>query len=194
MHRAVSRDEAADFRTTELLIGCSPELLRYFRRRVRPEEDAADLLAELSVVVWRKRAALPKGDEEARMWLYGVARNTLRNWVRGRRRQREQAARLRNEVSTNAAPPALDEVREAIARLPANQAELVRLVHWEGFTILEAATILGLSESTARGRYQRARTSLARDPEIAALRAGGTDGVRADDNADGVSASARNRS
>ncbi|MBM7831937.1 putative DNA-binding protein (UPF0251 family) [Agromyces cerinus] len=36
----------------------------------------------------------------------------------------------------------------------------VRLVLWDGFTVAEAATILGISETTARGRYQRARARL----------------------------------
>ena len=55
---------------------------------------------------------------------------------------------------------------EAIDRLPSEQAELVRLIHWEGFTVVEAAGVLGISESTARGRYQRARANLAEDPTI----------------------------
>lgn len=52
------------------------------------------------------------------------------------------------------------EVRDAIRRLSAEQAELVRLVHWEGFTIAEAGSILGVPASTARTRYQRARGDL----------------------------------
>lgn len=170
MHSPVTMSSPDDSRVTQLLTDCSPELLRFFRRRVRPEDDAADLLAELCVVVWRRRSAVPTLDEEARMWLYGVARNTLRNWARGRHRQREQAVRLREQLRAHAGPPDLDEVRDAIARLPENQAELVRLVHWDGFSVVEAAKILGLSESTARGRYQRARNRLAEDPQIAALR------------------------
>lgn len=166
----MTADAARDARTTALMTECSTELLRYFRRRVRPEEDAADLLAEVVLTVWRTRARVPQDDEEARMWLYGVAHNTLRNWRRGRRRHDKRVQRLRDEVRTHTAPPDLGEVRAAIERLPADQAELVRLVHWEGFSVVEAARIVGVSESTARGRYQRARGTLARDPEIAALR------------------------
>lgn len=170
MRPVVRSNAALDARTTTLLTQNSPELLRYFRRRARPEEDAADLLAELCLTVWRTRARVPHLDEEARMWLYGVAHNTLRNWARGRRRHDERTQRLREEVRTHAAPPDLDEVRGAIDRLPPDQSELVRLIHWEGFSVVEAARIIGTSESTARGRYQRARGNLAKDPQIAALR------------------------
>lgn len=166
----MTADESNEARAEHILVECSAELLRYFQRRVRPEEDAADLLSELSMTAWRKRKAIPRSDEEARMWLYGVARNTLRNWQRGQRRHRDNAARLRDEIRAHSSAPPLDEVREAIARLPVNQAELVRLIHWDGFSVVDAARALEISESTARGRYQRARIKLAQDPSITDLR------------------------
>ena len=59
--------------------------------------------------------------------------------------------------------PAADqglELRDAIDRLDGDLAELVRLVHWDGFTLAEAAVLLDIPSSTARGRYQRARKAL----------------------------------
>jgi len=52
------------------------------------------------------------------------------------------------------------DVRDAIARLSPEQAELVRLIHWDGFTITDAGQFLGINPSTARTRYQRARDDL----------------------------------
>lgn len=168
----MKNDTAKDAQITALLADCSGDLLRYFRRRARPQEEAADLLADLFLTAWRKRRAIPDNAEEARMWLYGAAHNTLRNWVRGRRRHDEKALRLREELRATNSAQDLAEVRAAIERLPANQAELVRLVHWEGLSIVEAARVLSVSESTARGRYQRARKRLADDPDIVGLRKG----------------------
>jgi RNA polymerase sigma-70 factor (ECF subfamily) len=34
------------------------------------------------------------------------------------------------------------------------------LIHWDGFSVVEAAELLGLNPSTARGRYAAARTAL----------------------------------
>lgn len=51
-------------------------------------------------------------------------------------------------------------VRDAVLRLNAAQRELVMLIHWDGFTIVEAAELLGLNSSTARGRYAAARETL----------------------------------
>lgn len=41
-------------------------------------KDAADAVAETFLVAWRRLPEVPSG-EEARPWLYGVARRTLAN-------------------------------------------------------------------------------------------------------------------
>jgi RNA polymerase sigma-70 factor (ECF subfamily) len=51
-------------------------------------------------------------------------------------------------------------VRDAVLRLHNAQRELVMLVHWDGFTLVEAAEILRLNPSTARSRYAAAREVL----------------------------------
>ncbi len=51
-------------------------------------------------------------------------------------------------------------MRDAIDRLAPDLGELVRLVHWERFSLAEAAELLGIPASTARGRYQRAKDDL----------------------------------
>lgn len=45
-------------------------------------------------------------------------------------------------------------------RLDDAHRELVMLIHWDGFTVVEAAELLGLNPSTARGRYSAARQTL----------------------------------
>ncbi len=141
----------------------SPDLLKYLERRL-PREDAADALAEVMVAAWRRAAALPPDPEQARMWLFGVARNVLANISRGERRRNRLADRLKAVLAAeSAAENPSDhglEVRDAISRLPADQAELIRLVHWEGFTVAAAGQILGIQASTARTRYQKARGEL----------------------------------
>lgn len=139
-------------------------LLAYFARRVHPIEDAADLVAETFAVLWRRRSSLPADPVEARMWMFGVARGVLANQRRGRRRHQALVDRLRDAVvradADRSAEADVDAVRDAVAALPAPLAELVRLVHWDGFTIESAAEHLGIPASTARGRHQRAKALL----------------------------------
>ena len=138
------------------------DLLRYFRRRV-PDCDAPDLLAETLTVAWRRIARLPSDPVAARMWLFGIAHHVLQNHTRGERRRLRLAARLRDTLGTPSSALAADsgvEVRDAIERLPPHLAEVVRLVHWEGFTVAQVAEIMQLPASTLRNHYQRAKREL----------------------------------
>ena len=150
-------------RLTDALIAASPDLLRYFQRRLQVD-DAADGLAELMLAAWRRVDSTPHGAEQSRMWLFGIARHVMTNAARSERRRWSLAERFREVLRTSPTegPPADDgaEVRDAIDRLSPAQAELVRLIHWDGFGVAEAAQILSISPSTARTRYQRARTDL----------------------------------
>lgn len=149
-------------RLTEAVEANASDLLSYVSRRVGPD-DAPDLLSETMVVAWRRVRELPDDAERARMWLFGIARGTLLNHARGQRRRWALADRIRLEPSDERSGPPADtgaEVRDAIDRLDPDHAELVRLVHWDGFALVEAAELLGIPASTARGRYQRAKEEL----------------------------------
>jgi RNA polymerase sigma-70 factor (ECF subfamily) len=161
----VSRDNEARLSSLHELLAV--ELLNYFLRRVTSREDAADLLADTFLAAWRHIASLPKEAEAARMWMFVTARNVHHNHQRGTRRRNRLADQLRLDLTSNTseaeAPIAAEElldVRAAVRDLPEDQRELVMLIHWEGFTLPEASRVVGIRESTARGRYQRARATL----------------------------------
>src|ERR1700753_2519155 len=80
-------------------------ILGYALRRTASPDDAADILAETFLVAWRRLDDLPDG-EDARLWLYGVARRVLANYYRGERRRTALAGRLREEVAAAYVPPA----------------------------------------------------------------------------------------
>jgi len=148
-------------RITDALAYNSADLLHYFERRT-PSGDAADLLAECMMVAWQRVGDLPSEATGARMWLFGIARNVLLNAERAERRRWRLANKLRMLTFHGPAPSADtgNEVRDAVDRLPDELSELVRMVHWDGFTIAESAALLGVTASTARTRYQRARALL----------------------------------
>lgn len=154
----VNRDQL-----TNAFVADAQALLNYFERRVGIQE-APDLLAEVMATAWRRITVLPRDTEQARMWLFGIARNVLSDHARGERRRWRLADRVRSLTTaadvTTSAIDTHSEVQDAVSRLPDDLAELVRLVHWDGFTIAEAAELTGVTASTARGRYQRARAQL----------------------------------
>ncbi len=144
-----------------------PDLLRYLTRRA--PDDAHDLLSETLAIIWQRRARLPRDEEAARMWSFGVARNMLRTHRRKRTQQTALLDSLRGENPSTGCDPAVvsDErarharVHEALATLRRVDRELITLVHWDGFSIVDAASLLVINPSTARTRYARAKNRLA---------------------------------
>ena len=132
----VTRKEVDASGLTAVLARGSADVLRYAERRIGTE-DAADALAEVMLTAWRRVDSMPRESEQARMWLFGIARNVVANATRSEHRRWRLAERLRGALaSTRVHGHPADhglEVRDAIARLSGEQAELVRLVHWEGF-------------------------------------------------------------
>jgi RNA polymerase sigma factor (sigma-70 family) len=133
------------------------DLLAFLARRVSLTVDAADLFGETLLVIWRRHRDLPTSDTEARMWMFGIAKGVLLNYDRGQRRQLALADRLREEVSAAAPPADPSPVRDAIAELPEPLREVIRLIHWDGFSQVEVGQILGIPSSTVRTRYATAR-------------------------------------
>lgn len=139
----------------------APALLAYFQRRAL-YSDAPDLLGDTLLIIWRRADALPIDDQAARMWLFGVARRVLATSRRSSMRRLALFERLREEAAHPSVPaePADSELTDAIAGLAAIDAEIIRLVHWDGFKLAEVAEHLGRPAATVRSRYSRARTAL----------------------------------
>jgi RNA polymerase sigma-70 factor (ECF subfamily) len=160
-------DEQAQFET--LFRDTRAPLLAYLTRRA-PSEDAADLLAEVYLIAWRRRADLPPG-EERRLWLYGVARRLLAEHHRSvlQRVDAEGAG----DTDTPERPTEDDRrgeaVRWALESLSDVDRELVTLTTWERLSPADAARVVGITAGTARVRLHRARARLARHPRLQAL-------------------------
>jgi RNA polymerase sigma-70 factor, ECF subfamily len=140
-------------------------LLAYLVRRAPTPEEAADLLAETYLIAWRRLEAIPSGDD-ARLWLYGVARNLLMKSANRRRAGAHLVERLASELRTAqpVQPAGSDEraarVRAALAGLREKDRELLMLAAWEGLTPKQIATVMGTSANIVRVRLHRARTRL----------------------------------
>jgi len=148
-------------RAARLMEEHSPALLAYFHRRV-DAGDAADLLHDTLLVIWRQARAVPDDDAQARMWMYGIARRVLATHHRSHRRRSALHERLQAELTTGSAedPDDVRAVREALAQLPEIDQEIIRLVHWDGFSQVEVAQLLDMPEATVRSRHLRARQKL----------------------------------
>lgn len=158
---------SGDPRLERLATDLAGPLLNYFVRRVDPAADAADLLSETLLVMTRRVEDLPRDDAEARLWAFGVARRVLSTHRRGRARRLAAVERLRDHLRVQhdsaANPDDVARVHEALQTLDPLDQEIVRLIHWDGFSQVEVARLLARPEGTVRSRYSRARTALRRE-------------------------------
>lgn len=155
-------------RVTEALDVNAADLLGYFYRRLEVPEDAADLLAETAATIWRRAEALPRPAEEARMWLFGVARNVLANHRRTVRRRSALEEKLRADLAASPVDPeeVVDiDLHHALSALDPLDQEIIRLTYWEGFSLKETARLLERPEGTVRSRHHRARERMRRTLE-----------------------------
>jgi RNA polymerase sigma-70 factor (ECF subfamily) len=143
------------------------DLLAYALRRSANAEDAADVLSETYLIAWRKLEQIPTG-AEARLWLFGVARNLLRRGAERHRAGDALADRLAREVreavQADAAPAedrAVRALRAALATLSERDREILTLTAWEELTPREIAAVTGMPANLVRVRLHRARARLA---------------------------------
>jgi RNA polymerase sigma-70 factor (ECF subfamily) len=129
-----------------------PDLLRFFLWRIDNREDAADCLSETLLVLWRRSGSFPSEPTERRRYAFGVARRVARH---------ESSDELVEDLalSVDQIEPDLD-LQRALAALGEKERELVLLVAWEGFSITEAGSLIGIRPDAARQRYARARARL----------------------------------
>jgi len=128
-----------------------------------------DAVAEVFLVLWRRIDDAPEGDD-APLWLYGVARNVVRNThrsVRRRTRLNGKLGPLQRAVEPD--PEMLvvrrstdNEVLKALSELRQADQEILRLSFWEDLTNIEIATVVGIEPHAVTMRLGRARNRLAR--------------------------------
>jgi RNA polymerase sigma factor (sigma-70 family) len=136
-------------------------ILAYAARRTHDPDDAADVVAETFMVAWRRIDAVPPGDQ-ARPWLYGIARRVLANRRRSLDRRLRLDIKLRAVASQKQDHTDTDTVSiiTALDRLRESDRELLTLTAWDGLDTNDLAVVLGCSAATARVRLHRARKRL----------------------------------
>jgi RNA polymerase sigma-70 factor, ECF subfamily len=141
-----------------------PRLRRYARALTRAADRADDLVQETLVRALTKSHLWQPGTD-LRAWLFTIMHNQFVNIAR--RDMREGVTVDIEHVSSTliattdpTARRRLVELDRALARLPAEQREVILLVGLEGMAYESAARILGVPIGTVRSRLSRGRETL----------------------------------
>lgn len=145
------------------------EAIRAYCLRRLPRDEAEEAASEVFLVVWRRIDDVPSG-EAARPWIFGVARNVIRDFDRKRRRAARLQTRLGSLAHSSQPGPervvvASAEYRQltnAARQLSKSDREILRLRLWEELSMKDIAVVMRCKEKAASKRYQRAVARLAR--------------------------------
>ena len=150
--------------TVEDALAYLPEIRGFLAARCRDGELAQDLSQEVAA---RVVAAAPGLDRAGnlRAYLFTVARNVWRDWLRRELVRRREGSRLALVEQDRSAPPAdsallagelADAAAKAIAALPEPMREVVLLRHREELTFREIAERLQRPLGTVLGQMRTA--------------------------------------
>ncbi len=128
----------------------------------RPEY-ADDLVQDTIVRAWTQFESFTPGTN-LKAWLFTILRNEYFSQIRKTKREVEDpdgfhAGQLVDGPNQHGVMD-LDDFKQALATLPADQREAIILVGASGFTYDEAAEICGVAPGTLKSRVSRARTAL----------------------------------
>lgn len=161
--RGAYRDEGDDERAA-LIEPHIPALRRYAWALCRSAQDPDDLVQDCLVSAlgaWRQRR-----DDNVRAWLFTILHNRFISDRRQEARRPQGDEELAEDAMTTDAAQentvVLNELAEAMQKLPEEQRTVMLLVGVENMAYEEAARILNIPIGTVMSRLFRARESLRR--------------------------------
>jgi RNA polymerase sigma-70 factor (ECF subfamily) len=169
---AQSRDRDA---FQELFAHFAPRVKAYVMRLGASDQAADDLAQEAMLTVWRKAGLFDPARASASTWIFTIARNLRIDLIRRERQPRfdQDDPTLAPAPETGAEESASardrdEALRAALAALPAEQGEIVRLSFYSGKPHGEIAETLKIPLGTVKSRLRlamaRLRTALGETP------------------------------
>jgi RNA polymerase sigma factor (sigma-70 family) len=147
---------------------CASDLHGYAISLLGDRSTAEDVTALAFERLYRSRRRLDPSRGTPRAWLFAIGRNAALDELRRRQRrpERELDAEVGGQLAERGPADAFEQVervasvRDALARLPLREREIVLLKFHGQLSNRELARALGISESNAGTRLHRALTRL----------------------------------
>ncbi|MGF6596117.1 RNA polymerase sigma factor (sigma-70 family) [Paraburkholderia sp. GAS448] len=142
-----------------------PRLLALATRMLGDRMEAEDVAQEAFVRIWKQAPSWREGEARFDTWLHRVALNLCYDRLRGQRE--EPVAEMPDQADPAASPEvqfenrARDEqIRVALAALPARQREALVLNYYQELSNIEAAALMGITVDALESLLARARRNL----------------------------------
>jgi len=162
--RSVVEGDPINLPLREAILAAVPRLRAFAISLCRSVDRADDLVQETLLRALANIGSFQPGTNMP-AWLFTILRNHFHSEYRKRRREVEDVDGSYTETMTlppeQVARMEFQELRAALARLPADQREALILVGASGFTYEEAGHICNCAVGTIKSRVNRARARLA---------------------------------
>jgi RNA polymerase sigma-70 factor (ECF subfamily) len=164
----VLRGQAGDRAALELLAEkWYPRVAAFTFRLTGREEAAAEVAQEVWLSVARSLRRL-KDPTRFRSWLFSIAANKSRDWIRRKQRRRRLSEDLIHEQAGAPSAPAvvdeespeIDRLRQALASLPTDRRALLSMFYLDRLSVREIAAALSIPTGTVKSRLFHARNRL----------------------------------
>ncbi|MCY1004674.1 RNA polymerase sigma factor [Nannocystis pusilla] len=144
-------------------------ITRFFRNKVCSEDDVAELVGQTFLGCTASKDRW-RGEAGARQFLYAIAGNVLRKYIRGRYKRKSEALDFAAVCVQDCEGASMSSIvahrREArclvqaLREIAVEDQIVLELMYFEGLSGSEAAALLGVPEGTVRGRIARGRQRL----------------------------------
>ncbi|GAB3959197.1 sigma-70 family RNA polymerase sigma factor [Spirosoma harenae] len=146
----------------------SPALYGVVLRIVRDEEQAADLLQDIFVKIWKNLDAYDSSKGRLFTWMLNIARNSAIDSLRAQKTQPSAAIRtdednvhiVDRQHNTQQPNPEHIGIKDVVNQLRPDRQQLIDLVYFSGYTHEEAAEKLNLPLGTVKTRIRAALQEL----------------------------------
>ncbi len=156
---------AGDRASFEAIYQCLvDDLSAYVRVELHDDADAEDVTANTFLRAWRYAGAYRAGTGSYRRWIFGIARNEVRDYRRqtgSRRRVELRDENVAAALEQNGPPASVEiDLLPALRKLTGDQRAVVVLRYFRGKSPREIAEVLGKREGSVRALQHRALAQL----------------------------------
>lgn len=154
----------------DLLSDVTSLLRGYVSNRILGQDDVEDVVQEILISLHRARHTY-HASRPFKPWLFAIARYRLNDYLRGvyASREKEKMAQEYAIIQQNSYETDVTEsyenyelLKKVIEDLPQRQQKIITLMKLEGWTAVEVASELGMSESAVKVAAHRAYKAIRR--------------------------------
>lgn len=158
MRRSLNGDKHA---YADLLRETACLLRPFLSRRLSFDSEVDDLLQEILISIHKARHTYD-GMRPYKPWAYAIAKFRLQDYLRehyaDHLRHAVELSEVENDLHEDVTESAIsyESISGEIHKLPEKQVTILRMMHQEGYTAKEVATMMGMNESAVKVAAHRA--------------------------------------